>query len=697
MTAVSIPMMNEIGVAVFCGGIGGYTSGAMESQLEYGGELFKAKILCSVDFDPIANLNHDLITGDDKSITMDLFTRQQYIDWNGHEPPDDWCEMTPWDIWQAFGEETPFLLFSSPPCKGLSALLPKKSADTKKYQALNELVPRTLELGLKACMEFDGQVPAIIQLENVPRIQTRGKDLLKRITKLLKKFGYAVDMRADHNLGEVGGLGQNRLRFQIMARCEAQVPNFVYLPPKKQLLSIGDVIGPLPTPGDIVAGGPLHRLPNLQWKTWVRLALIPAGGDWRDLQSVPLEQYRIVHEARAGSMGVQDWDKPSSAVTSTAGPGRSNGAVAINDVRFGFADSTHGSIYRMTRFDDVGPTVTGAHRPNNGAVSVADPKLPERESRHPGAYRIVKHDETGPCVTGTRFGSGAIAVADPMVNDRDGQRRSNGYPVRGYDDQAHTITAEDSLGSGGQSIADPKVNTDLMPDSYGVHDWGKPGKAVRAAARIMNSSASISDPRTNDRQGRYTDQYRMRAMAEQAGAVTGVTDVQSGAQLVADLRFGCEARSGTMGVIDWDSTAPTVSASGDVYNGSNAVSDPRIPEDKDRGVWLLIAEDGTWHRPLTTYELAMLQGFDPFLPDGRPFQLEGCSDAKAREYIGNAYPKPAAKAVVNQVLLAAAEAKFKVHFKFSHDPVWVAPVESTYEDALDYFNESSNHFMKLYQ
>lgn len=70
----------------------------------------------------------------------------------------------------------------------------------------------------------------------------------------------------------------------------------------------------------------------------------------------------------------------------------------------------------------------------------------------------------------------------------------------------------------------------------------------------------------------------------------------------------------------------------------------------------------------------MIQSFPQFLPDGRPFQLEGCSDAKAREYIGNAVPTDAQEEMGNVLLLAAAEAEAGISFALSWDPVWVAPV-----------------------
>lgn len=630
--------MVERTAAILFGGIGGASVGYMKSKIEYGGKIHKLKLLCSIDYDAVASRNHDIITGEETSVVMDLFTREQYIAWHGQEPPPEWREATPWDMWVAFGFQIPYFLFTSPPCKGLSALLPKEAAESKKYQALNQLTLRGIELALQACLEFGGGIPAFIQMENVPRILTRGKALLKKIEKLLIKYGYAVNMRADHNLGEIGGLGQNRVRFLILARHEVQVPNFVYIPPKKPLRTIGDVIGPLPMPGDTQAGGPLHRLPRLEWKTWVRLALIKAGGDWRDLQNIPFEQYRIVHEPRSGAWGVEDWNKVGKTVTSAAGPGRSNSSTALSDPRLSINGDGKANLYRVQPYGQAADCITGAVGPSNGAACITDPKLTEREGRHPGVYRIVGANETAPCVTGTRFGSGAIAVADPMVK------------------------------------------TNLHPDSYGIQEWNQASKTVRSASRIMQSAASISDPRISDRPSRYTDKFRMQPMGEPAATVTGVTDVQSGAQLVADVRMTCSPRSGTMRVTAWEQTSPTVTGSSDVHSGSSAVADPRpVPVDTDRGVWIIIAEDGTWHRPLTTYELAMLQGFDTHLPDGRPFQLEGCSDAKAREYIGNAVPPESAKAMGNVILLAAAKAEAGIHFELSWEEIWVKENESNGE------------------
>lgn len=631
--------MNTIFSAAFLfGGIGGGALGFKGARAEYMGKMAKFRNICSIDADPDVCRNYEKITGG-KAVQMDLFDRQQYIDFhNVMEPPAGWHEAEPWDIWQAFGEEVPDVIFTSPPCKGFSGLLPEKSASSKKYQALNLLTIRGIDITLAACRDYGGQLPALFLLENVPRIMTRGKKILDKIKSTLSKYGYAINDES-HDCGEIGGLGQHRKRYLLIARNEQRMPAFIYKPEIKRLKTIGDILGPLPLPGDEVAGGPMHRVPFLQRKTWERLAFIPAGGDWRDLEKVDFENYRLEHIPRRGAWAVDHWDETGRTVTGGAGVGRSNGLSAVADPRTGFKDGTHASIYRVSRFDETAPTVTGAMRPNNGALCVGDPRLKDREGRHPGVYRIIRIDETAPCVTGTRFGSGAIAIADP--------RTPNDY----YD-------------------GDYK-----RADGYGVQEWDKPSKTIRGAGRIMNSASSVADPRLNARNQRYPGTFRVENWNDTSNTILGQTDVQCGALSVSDPRLDCSPRSGSYGVQRWDETAKTVIGAGDIHSGSAAVADPRIPEMNERCVMIIIAEDGTWHRPLTTFELAALQGFPLTMPDGRPFQLEGCSDAKAREYIGNAVPPDAAQGIGNVILLALAKSSIGIGFELSMSEVWVNPVE----------------------
>jgi site-specific DNA-cytosine methylase len=630
-------MKTEYKVACLFGGIGGGALGFSGARAEYMGKIAKFRTICSIDSDPVVCRNYESITGG-KAVQMDLFDRQQYTDFFDKEPSTEWHEATPWDIWQAFGEQVPDVIFTSPPCKGFSGLLPEKSASSKKYQALNLLTIRGIDITLAACRDYGGELPALFLLENVPRIMTRGKKILERIKKTLMKYGYVVNDET-HDCGEIGGLGQHRKRYLLIARNEQKMPAFVYKPEIKPLKTIGQVIGDLPLPGDEVNGGPMHRMPMLQRKTWERLAFIPAGGDWRDLEKVEFDKYRLEldHSPRGGAWAVEDWDKTSRTVTGGAGVGRSNGVSAIADPRTGFKANTHTAIYRVSDWDKVGPTVTGAHRPNNGSLCVGDPRLKDRESRHGSVYRIVPIDQPAPCVTGTRFGSGAIAIADP--------RTPNDHYKGDYN----------------------------RADGYGVQSWDETSKTIRGASRIMNSASSIADPRLNERSQRYPGTYRVEEWETPSNTVLGQTDIQAGALSVADPRLGCSPRSGSYGVQDWNETANTVTGSGDVHSGATAIADPRIPKYTERCVMVIIALDGTWHRPLTTLELAALQGFPMRMSDGKPFQLEGCSDAKAREYVGNAVPPDAAEGMANVILMAMVMSEAGESFIFTHQDVWVTP------------------------
>lgn len=572
---------------LFCG-IGGGSLGFANAQEEYRGIKGRFENICGIDVDPEACEDYRNLTGN-RAEQLDLFDREQYIQFHGQQPPEDWQEVTPEKLRIMVGE-IPDVVFTSPPCKGFSGLLPEKSAKTKKYQALNRLTIRSIRLILEA---YQDNLPALILVENVPRITTRGKHLLDEIKQQLRFFGYEINDEKDnfHDCGEIGGLAQKRKRFLLIARNPQKLDSFVYQPPKQQLKAIGEVIGPLPMPGD-GPFGKIHQLPNLQWKTWVRLALIPPGGDWRDLENCEWEKYRITHLPRSGCAKVAEWDKPSGTITGAPGVGRSNSTTAVADPRTGFKNSTHQAIYKVQKWDETANTVTGAMRPNNGAMSISDPRLPERDGRHAAVYQIIKFDEPGPCVTGTRFGSGATA---------------------------------------------------------------------------------ISDPRLQQQKGRYTNKWQILEWEKQATTVTGTQDIQAGAQSIADPRLSCNPRSGTMGVQRWDEPAKTVIGSGDVHAGATAVADPRTPDDKESGVFIILAEDGTWHRPMTTFENAMIQGLPMTLANGEPLKLSGNSDARWRERIGNMVP-PAAAQAIGETMLRTMLAQEKNDWLMSAEEIWVVPL-----------------------
>lgn len=568
----------------FCG-IGGGAIGALMARPEAFGITGQVEVICGMDVDPDACHNFEEFTGA-PCYQFDFFSRQQYIDWHGHEPPDDWRELTPDDIYRACNYQTPDFSFRSAPCKGFTGLLGGKKSKSKKYQALNQLALRETELTLKA---FEHDPIPVMLMENVPGIQTRGKDVLDRLKKMMTDAGYLLTERV-FCCGEIGGLGARRKRYILIARHPEKCPAEIFEPSKLPLKTIGDVIGPLPLPGDTIAGGRHHREPMLSWLVALRLATIPAGKDWRALEELDWWNLRVQYEQRPGAYGVEDGDKSLRTVTGAAGPGRSNSATAISDSRAGYSDARYNNIYRIYRHDEPAPCVTSGAHPSNGATLISDPRIQHNENKHGNAYRISRLDEPAPTITGARLGSGGIAINDP------------------------------------------RVKTELYPDCYGVQEWSKPAKTIRATERVMQSSCSIADPRVS-----------------------------------------CSPRNGTYGVMAWEASAPTVTG-GDVHSGSSAVADPRIPEDYERGVWIIISLDGTRHRALTTFELAMLQGMPQYMPDGRPFELVGVkSDKKARELIGNLVPPPSAKRWIEEIGAALICSRQGITFRMSYQPIWVAP------------------------
>jgi site-specific DNA-cytosine methylase len=162
--------------------------------------------------------------------------------------------------------------------------------------------------------------------------------------------------------------------------------------------------------------------------------------------------------------------------------------------------------------------------------------------------------------------------------------------------------------------------------------------------------------------------YGVNDWLEPAPAVTGSASVtgSNGVAAVADPRLGCEPRSGTYGVLGWEEAAGTITGVAGVDNGRFAVADPRLPP---RVTPVIVAADGTWHRPMSTLDLAALQGLPAEL-DGEPLTLAGPSVARWRERIGNAVPVQAATAIATSLLVALLAGKLGTWF-LSNEGVWV--------------------------
>jgi site-specific DNA-cytosine methylase len=623
---------------LFCG-LGGGARGFNRGQARVGSMVARFRCIGGVDADPAAVKDFGRIAGV-PGTRLDLFSRAQYAAFHGCEPPAGWREATPGDIHRAAGGERPHIVFLSAPCKGFSGLLSERQSLSGKYQALNGLTLRGVWLMLEA---WSDDPPELIVFENVPRIATRGRHLLDQVVGLLRSFGYAV-AETTHDCGELGGLAQSRKRFLLVARHMAKVPPFLYEPPKRPLRGVGEVLGKLPVPGP-EAILPMHRMPSLQWRTWVRLAFVEAGSDWRSLNKLRVDggvlaDYGIAPDVgwQAGVMGVQRWAEPSG-------------------------------------------TVAGRSGPTNGAFSVADPRL-QGKPRFNNTFRIVPWSAVSPAVAGPGGPAGGLAVADPRADSGFGGKGK--YRVTGFEEPAGAVIGASTTGQGACAVADPRTGwpEGTHQSKLAVQDWERPSKTVTGSDRVGSGALCVADPRFEGRERATT--YGVKGWSDPAGVVAGESFPSNGAFAVADPRpeafkDGKEsyATGGHYGVVPWDEASGAVTASGQHDNGRWSVADPRaasgeaLPAAGDRLVAVIRSLDGTWHRPFTTLELAALQSLvDP----EETLELDGLSDSAWRERIGNMVPPDAAEAmagVFGRTLLLAWSGET---FLLCSEPIWVRPI-----------------------
>jgi len=644
-----------------CGGIGSGAAGFNDASPQVG--QLKGRMVCTggIDVDAKACADFKRLTGVEQ-MQLDGFTLAQYQAWHGHMPPAGWREATPEDIRRSSQHIFPNIVFTSMPCKGFSGLLSSEKSISAKYQALNELTLRICWLVMEA---FADNPPELFIFENVPRIATRGRHLLDQIFSMWRHYGYATNETA-HDCGEIGHLAQSRKRFLGVARHVAKVPAFLYEPVKRPLRAVGDLLRHMPMPGD-PAGGPMHRTPALQWKTWVRLAFVEAGSDWRSLNKLEVEDgmlrdYLIVPQAYNGYLGVNKWSESSGAVTSRAGP--TNGVNVVADPRHQqSAKWCDGQAYGVHRWSDSMGAIAGQQNPGQGKYAVADPRH-SGPAKHSNEFRIVKWDGPARAVT-SAHGTGQ-ALADPRMAWGTGAHEAK-LRVTGWESSHGSVTGARGPYSGACAVADPRASGEVFA-KYSVAEWSGAARTVIAGSTTGEGAYAVADPRAGMRREKG-DAY-----------LTG----------------------GHYGVIPWSSSSGAVSAAAGHDSGRWSVADPRevdenpnlhtkpaddfvdlhIPKPADKLVCRIQSLDGTWHRPFTTLELAALQSIiDPeewFAPGGAGesshFMLEGSSDQRWREGIGNAVPRKAAKAIGEVMGQTILMSRLGETFTLSSQAVWVQPV-----------------------
>lgn len=672
------------------GAVGGGASGFKDAEPRFGSLTARFECLGSVDVDEAACREFTRRIGV-KATCRDLFSLEQFRAFHGREPPAGWVEAGPADIQAAMQHRTPDVGFLSAPCKGFSGLLPESTSLTDKYQALNALTLRGVWLWLEA---FKDDPSPLIFFENVPRILTRGRHFLDQIVGLYQTYGYAVAVTT-HDCGELGGLAQSRKRCLIVARHKEKVPPFMYEPPKRRLLGVGEVLDRMPLPGDPRAGV-MHRMPALQWKTWVRLAFVEAGSDWRSLNKLNVENgvladYGIMPETgwHNGVLGVNRWEDEAGVIQAQSRVMNGNFAVADPRVDTKGYDAAQ---YGLRRYEDTLGALINLKSPGQGAYSIADPRV----DGHPKSVQlgVRRWGQTAATVKGDMsVGTGPYAVSDPRLQGP--PRFNNTFRIVRYGESAPAVHGPGGAG-GGLAVADPRPpeREDYKQTKYRVTHMREAAGAVIGASSTGNGAYAVADPRTPWGPNTHQNKLHVTPYGNEAKAIQASQQVASGALSVADPRPACLNKDGRegyssqahYGVVPWAGTANAVPAFAKNNNGPWSVADPRgglvidepeilLPRPEDRLVCVIISMDGTHHRPFTTMELAALQSYiEP--EEAFSFSFEGKSDSQHREWIGNMVPRAAAKAmaeVAGRTLLMSMSGETYV---LSNDPIWVRPERS---------------------
>jgi site-specific DNA-cytosine methylase len=249
-----------------------------------------------------------------------------------------------------------------------------------------------------------------------------------------------------------------------------KVPPFLYEPEKRSLASIGTLLSRMPLPGDVATAGPMHRVPALQWKTWVRLAFVEAGSDWRSLNKLTvrngqLADYLLMPESRwenSFQYGVNRWDTHSGTIAGRSHP--ANGRFSVADPRI---EGHPRSVQLGVRpWNEPAPVVTGKMMVGGGPHAVADPRIAS-SPRFNSTYRIVPWDDASPAVAGPSGPAGGLSVADPRPvafrNGKDSYLTGGHYGVIPWNMPSYAIMANGQHDNGFWSLADPRL--DALPDA----------------------------------------------------------------------------------------------------------------------------------------------------------------------------------------------------------------------------------------
>lgn len=633
-----------------------------------GFQLEDFKTIAALDFDADACGDLDYLLDERVAVCIDIAT------------------MTTAELRRVVGEVAPDVLVLTPPCKAWSRCLPKGKRFSPKYQAMTRLAVRAVQLALGAW----AVPPKLIVIENVRGMNTEGRALMEEIKRDLRRHDYAWNIRT-WNLGEFG-LAQNRDRCLFVARHQPQVPCFLMVPPRSRPRPCGDELGKLPPPVLDKRDDSMHRLPQLSALNWLRLAAIPPGKDWKALPA----RIRLGGEGRArhdGKFGVEDPAKPAHTVTarnrvvsgwSAVADQRAfefDGGPAEIETAYQLGPNAHSGILGVEDTTEPAHTVTGNARVQGTWGAVADLRVDDHDGqRKNGGYGVNAWGEPAHAVLAEGSVQNTWSAISSPLDRAAGERLKAALAGLGLA-AASRISRAWAGRRGDRGVVDPRLTCEQRNGSYGVLDPAEPAHTILAHHKHDNAAGSYADPGLGH--APRNDSYGVIAYDQPSPTVRGHHECRQAPGAVADPRlevdprkdwdegaagsWGAKGRPHAYGVQPWDEPSSTIRGKQVTANSRAAVAHPAYPTPthrlvRERGELVLLgppiadwdeicylviqSEDGSWHRPLTDLELAVLQSL-PAFHRGKMLALRGPS-GRRREHIGNMLPTLAAQAIARE-------------------------------------------------
>ena len=446
----------------------------------------------------------------------------------------------------------------------------------------------------------------------------------------------------------------------------------------------------------------MHTVPGVSDLNALRLAAIPPGKDWRAL---PAKLRLLESDTRhSGYLGVQDGGEPSNTVIGNTKGCNAWGSVA--DARIGAGPNKHPGPYGVQSSSEPAHTVLATARMDTGWGSVADPRT--SKVHRAGPYGVEDKDApSGAVIASADVTCGSFAWTDPRL---DHGSRSGNWAVQDPSEPAAAVIAHANPYHGANTC-DPRLSerTGRLNGGYGVEDAQQPAHAVVSTNRPDVTWASVAEPRVAaPKPSKHNGHLGVQAGADPARTIIGALRSGNGWGSVADPRVTCEPREGSYGVADAARPLPTsVIGQAITQNGPWSWPDPRVADasghfapthalslgadgvlvcspigdarpldlgsNTSRNDLVIVALDGSFHRPLSDLELALLQGF-PLRVRGEWLCLPGSREVRRRG-IGNAIPPLTARAIAEACLEVMADHTPLSSLLTSSDrKVWVQPL-----------------------